>query len=186
MRLCVFCCLVPCLCLCRHTARFLVLWLLLLPLSLWGSCGWLMVPTVMIISFVLLGIEEIGVQIEVSCWGPKNLGARAARSTAATLFVRLTYTHDDDPHCVSPALLVVCTVYVLCATLYVIKVLMHGGTALTPHLVFVTLLLPLQEPFSILALENLVSSHRLSLRPPNIQRGSVSSAALGCLTQCPA
>jgi len=39
----------------RHTARFLVLWLLLLPLALWGSCGWAMVPTVMIISFVLLG-----------------------------------------------------------------------------------------------------------------------------------
>jgi predicted membrane chloride channel (bestrophin family) len=36
-----------------------------LPLALWGSCGFFMVPTVMIISFVLLGIEEIGVQIEV-------------------------------------------------------------------------------------------------------------------------
>jgi hypothetical protein len=40
---------------CRHTARFLILWLILLPLALWGSCGWMMVPTVMIISFVLLG-----------------------------------------------------------------------------------------------------------------------------------
>jgi hypothetical protein len=40
---------------CRHTARFLILWLILLPLALWGSCGWIMVPTVMIISFVLLG-----------------------------------------------------------------------------------------------------------------------------------
>jgi hypothetical protein len=39
----------------RHTARFLILWLILLPLALWGSCGWIMVPTVMIISFVLLG-----------------------------------------------------------------------------------------------------------------------------------
>lgn len=40
---------------CRHTARFLILWLLLLPLALWGSCGWGMVPTIAVISFVLLG-----------------------------------------------------------------------------------------------------------------------------------
>lgn len=43
--------------------------------------------------------------------------------------------------------------------------MMHGGTALTPRLVFVTVLLPLQEPFSILALENLVSSHQLYVVP---------------------
>jgi hypothetical protein len=28
---------------------------MLLPLALWGTCGWGVVPTVMIISFVLLG-----------------------------------------------------------------------------------------------------------------------------------
>lgn len=39
----------------RHTSRFLILWLLLLPLALWGSCGWGMVPAVALISFVLLG-----------------------------------------------------------------------------------------------------------------------------------
>jgi hypothetical protein len=33
----------------------LILWLLLLPLALWGSCGWGMVPTIAVISFVLLG-----------------------------------------------------------------------------------------------------------------------------------
>jgi hypothetical protein len=33
----------------------LILWLLLLPLALWGTCGWGMVPTVAVISFVLLG-----------------------------------------------------------------------------------------------------------------------------------
>lgn len=40
---------------CRHTARFLVVWLLLLPLALWGVCGWMMVPITAVISFVLLG-----------------------------------------------------------------------------------------------------------------------------------
>jgi predicted membrane chloride channel (bestrophin family) len=49
----------------RHTARFLILWLLLLPLALWHLCGWGSVPATAVISFVLLGIEEIGVQIEV-------------------------------------------------------------------------------------------------------------------------
>lgn len=44
-----------CCCLCRHTARFLILWLLLLPLALWAPCGWSSVPIVAIISFVLLG-----------------------------------------------------------------------------------------------------------------------------------
>lgn len=50
---------------CRHTARFLILWLLLLPLALWHLCGWGSVAATAVISFVLLGIEEIGVQIEV-------------------------------------------------------------------------------------------------------------------------
>ncbi|KAF8068414.1 hypothetical protein HT031_002103 [Scenedesmus sp. PABB004] len=48
----------------RHTARFLILWLLLLPLALWGLCGWGSVPMTALIAFVLLGIEEIGVSIE--------------------------------------------------------------------------------------------------------------------------
>ncbi|CAL5220646.1 g2691 [Coccomyxa viridis] len=48
----------------RHTSRFLVLWLAFLPFSLWPACGWTSVPASGIISFLLLGIEEIGVQIE--------------------------------------------------------------------------------------------------------------------------
>lgn len=49
----------------RHTARFLLIWLLLLPFSLYPLCGWTMVPIAAILVFLLLGIEEIGVQIEV-------------------------------------------------------------------------------------------------------------------------
>lgn len=48
----------------RHTARFLIGWLTLLPWALWSYCGWTMVPISGLMSFVLLGIEEIGVYIE--------------------------------------------------------------------------------------------------------------------------
>uniref|UniRef100_A0A7R9YYD9 Bestrophin homolog n=1 Tax=Chlamydomonas euryale TaxID=1486919 RepID=A0A7R9YYD9_9CHLO len=48
----------------RHTARILMLWLMYMPFSLWGYCGWAMVPITALVSFVLLGIEEIGVYIE--------------------------------------------------------------------------------------------------------------------------
>lgn len=48
----------------RHTARCLMIWLLCLPFSLWSYCGWAMIGVSALISFVLLGIEEIGVYIE--------------------------------------------------------------------------------------------------------------------------
>lgn len=48
----------------RHTSRFLLLFLGLLPLSLWPDCGWAAVPITTALSYVLLGVEEIGVQIE--------------------------------------------------------------------------------------------------------------------------
>lgn len=45
----------------RHTTRFLFLWLTFLPVSIYKLCGWATIPTTLIIAFVLLGIEEIGV-----------------------------------------------------------------------------------------------------------------------------
>uniref|UniRef100_A0A383VJ70 Uncharacterized protein n=1 Tax=Tetradesmus obliquus TaxID=3088 RepID=A0A383VJ70_TETOB len=48
----------------RHTGRFLVLWLTCLPFVIWQELGWLSVPISMVVSFLLFGIEEIGVQIE--------------------------------------------------------------------------------------------------------------------------
>ncbi|KAL4425568.1 hypothetical protein ABPG75_009584 [Micractinium tetrahymenae] len=48
----------------RHTSRFMMIWLSLLPLTLWASCRWAMLPFSLIIAFLLLGIEEIGVSIE--------------------------------------------------------------------------------------------------------------------------
>ena len=49
---------------CRHTSRFLVIWLTVMPFTLWKTCHWAMVPASLIICFLLLSIEEIGVQIE--------------------------------------------------------------------------------------------------------------------------
>lgn len=48
----------------RHTVRFLVLWLTALPFSCWHELGWATVPVATVLAFLLLGIEEIGVQIE--------------------------------------------------------------------------------------------------------------------------
>lgn len=39
----------------RHTSRFLVLWLTLLPWSLWSSCGWMTVPIAALVAFLMLG-----------------------------------------------------------------------------------------------------------------------------------
>ncbi len=40
-----------------------MIWLTLLPFTLWDSCHWAMLPIAGIVSFLLLGIEEIGVQV---------------------------------------------------------------------------------------------------------------------------
>lgn len=42
-----------------------MLWLTCLPFVIWQELGWFSVPISMIVSFLLFGIEEIGVQIEV-------------------------------------------------------------------------------------------------------------------------
>eukprot|EP01023_Acetabularia_acetabulum_P012738 TRINITY_DN15992_c0_g1_i2.p1 TRINITY_DN15992_c0_g1~~TRINITY_DN15992_c0_g1_i2.p1 ORF type:complete len:413 (-),score=34.01 TRINITY_DN15992_c0_g1_i2:82-1263(-) len=48
----------------RHTSRFLMLWLTVLPFALWPALKWACLLFCPLISFVLLGIENIGVQIE--------------------------------------------------------------------------------------------------------------------------
>jgi len=52
----------------RHTARFLSFWLLTLPLGLWGvDTSWnkiLTIPVTAIVSFFMLGVETLGVQLE--------------------------------------------------------------------------------------------------------------------------
>jgi len=53
----------------RLTARFLTIFLVMLPLALWGPLGdtwnhWATIPAEFLISFFLFGIEEVGIQIE--------------------------------------------------------------------------------------------------------------------------
>ncbi|GIL65937.1 hypothetical protein Vafri_19565 [Volvox africanus] len=48
----------------RHTSRFMLIYLAALPLALYDSCDWAAVPVTLVIAFLLLGIEDIGVQIE--------------------------------------------------------------------------------------------------------------------------
>lgn len=48
----------------RHTDRFLIVWLTLVPLALYPDCGWGVVPVSAGIAAVLCGIEEIGIQCE--------------------------------------------------------------------------------------------------------------------------
>ena len=48
----------------RFTGRALVMWLLTLPLALWPLTGWATAPAIFALSYVVLGIDEIGVEIE--------------------------------------------------------------------------------------------------------------------------
>ena len=47
----------------RHTSRVMVVWLSALPLGLWSTCGLATVPLCLTIAYLLLGIDEIGVQV---------------------------------------------------------------------------------------------------------------------------
>lgn len=41
----------------------MVTWLIFLPWAMWDSCQWLTIPVAAIITFLLLGIENIGIQV---------------------------------------------------------------------------------------------------------------------------
>lgn len=48
----------------RHCSRSLIVFCLSLPLALWGAMGWTMVPTIFVMTYLFLGVDEIGVEIE--------------------------------------------------------------------------------------------------------------------------
>lgn len=48
----------------RHNSRVLMLALTFLPAVLWPDCGWISIPAAVLVAFLLLGIEEVGVSIE--------------------------------------------------------------------------------------------------------------------------
>ncbi len=49
---------------CRHTSRFLLLWLLGLPLVIWQVYSWATPVVMAIIAYFLFGVEAIGLRIE--------------------------------------------------------------------------------------------------------------------------
>lgn len=48
---------------CSHTSRFIIVYLTFLPFALWGYLGWLLLPVSVVLTFLLLGIENIGIQV---------------------------------------------------------------------------------------------------------------------------
>jgi predicted membrane chloride channel (bestrophin family) len=48
----------------RHTSRFVIIWLSVLPYALWSKVGWATVVIAPLIGVLLLGINEIGIDVE--------------------------------------------------------------------------------------------------------------------------
>ena len=48
----------------RHTSRTLIIWLATLPMVLWPILGWSMIPVVFVITWLMLGVDECGLQLE--------------------------------------------------------------------------------------------------------------------------
>lgn len=51
-------------CYTRHTSRFLLIWLSFLPVALYDICGWASPGVEAVLAFLLIGVENIGIQIE--------------------------------------------------------------------------------------------------------------------------
>jgi hypothetical protein len=47
-----------------HVTGFMLLWCTFLPFALWDICGWASPVVEGVITFLLLGIENVGIQIE--------------------------------------------------------------------------------------------------------------------------
>lgn len=48
----------------RHTHRFLIIWLTILPYALWSTFDWVTLIVAPLISLLLSGINEIGIDVE--------------------------------------------------------------------------------------------------------------------------
>jgi predicted membrane chloride channel (bestrophin family) len=91
----------------RHTSRFLALFLLFLPFGLWPVMGdswnhWATIPAADLIAFFLLGIEEIGIQIEEP-FSILPLEALCNGAIAATIDELLSSKRDPS-YTVGPAI----------------------------------------------------------------------------------
>lgn len=88
----------------RHTSRCMMLWLLTLPAALWPSMGLATVPAAAVVTFVLIGIDELGVQIEESfSFLPlAALCKTIERDAAAALELREKYGDPDVNNWATP------------------------------------------------------------------------------------
>ena len=48
----------------RHTSRFVIIWMTILPFALWAKFEWVTLLLAPIIGVLLLGINEIGIDVE--------------------------------------------------------------------------------------------------------------------------
>mmetsp|Transcript_13690 Transcript_13690/g.49796 ORF Transcript_13690/g.49796 Transcript_13690/m.49796 type:complete len:141 (-) Transcript_13690:92-514(-) len=69
----------------RHTTRTMMVFLMTLPFALWPLMGWATVPCIFLITFILIGIEETGVEIEEPfCILPLHALCEAAERDVST------------------------------------------------------------------------------------------------------
>jgi hypothetical protein len=132
----------------RHTSRFLMCWLTLLPFCVADSMGWATVPITCGMAFFLFGIEEIGVQVrQAGSAGRAHMHACMHAITVCLVFGA------------APVLPCLCALPVLCSYCCYCCCCFVAPTQI-------------EEPFGILALE--VRQHNLHAA---LQEGSMQCSA---------
>ncbi|KAK9839805.1 hypothetical protein WJX81_003043 [Elliptochloris bilobata] len=96
----------------RHTARSLMMWLLTLPAALWPKMGPSLIFAVFFISYVLIGIDELGVQIEepfaILPLAPLMMKVRNEQTCTLScpiIYFRVALRQDGTARKASPALM---------------------------------------------------------------------------------
>ena len=88
---------------CRHTSRFLLWWLTGFPFAAWSSYGWVTPFVTAVVTFLLLGVENIGIQIEE----PFEVLPIEAITAAciASVHENLERHHGEMPACIALVLM---------------------------------------------------------------------------------
>ena len=74
---------------CRHTSRILVIWVTILPFTLWDQCKWFTTPIAAVIAFLLLGAPCDPAAAGCCCgllprWGPACLTSAAPAQASSS------------------------------------------------------------------------------------------------------
>eukprot|EP00884_Botryococcus_braunii_P008239 jgi/Botrbrau1/17416/Bobra.0054s0012.1 len=79
----------------RHTSRFLMLWLTFLPFTLWPIYGWASPLIMTVVSFLLIGTENIGIQIEEPfCNLPTAVYCKSLSANVLEMYDKRKVTND--------------------------------------------------------------------------------------------